>query len=209
MSNLTLGSLFDGSGGFPLAAVWRIRGVGEDRKKRTMLLGGFYTLASLGEWVGQLIFNKSVVINYDVGYYDSMSTILLHYPEKLPGYFVLVGVGAVKYILLALVLLSVCLLFDPIIKEHTGSPYELSSEQSLAKSEKIKKDLHTGITVLKILSVAAAAAGIVYRAFRMFSGITFIEYTELAATVVLLIAFLVFLSKLQVGIDNKYYLVKN
>lgn len=197
------------AGAFLIAAVWLLRSFEGKVKKRALIFGGCYTLLAAGEWVGQLLFNKSVVINYDIGYYDSMSTILLRYPEKLPVYFTIVGVGVVKYIFLALTLFFICRLFVPIIKDHTGTAYESDSEQSRLKSEKIKSDLEKFRKALIALSFLAAGAGIFYRAARMFSSLMFIEYTELAAVILLLAVFLVFLSKLREGIDNKYYLVKN
>lgn len=191
-----------------LLAVLRLKNLYPREGRRALILGGVYALLATGEWIGEMIFNSGMVIDYDSGYYTSVSTVLLRHPEKLTGYFILVGVSVFKYIVLALFLFMICRLFSPVISEHTGTAYELSGEMSAKKSKEIRRKLRAFRTALTVLSFFCAGAGIVHRLFRMFLDSMAVQYVEIAAVLVLLVAFLAFLSKLEEGIDNKYYMAK-
>ena len=61
---------------------------------------------------------------------------------------------------------------------------------------------------LLFLGLALAAAGTTRRILRMFNDFMLVEYAELIAAIPFAILTVVFLVKLQEGIDNKYYLEK-
>ena len=176
---------------------------------RALIAGGVYTLLAAGEWIYELIFFRSFVVGDGTSFYGDAPTYLLTHPEKLPLYYGLVAVSVLKYLALALLLFFICRLVPPIITGHTGSPFELSGEAGRKKSEEIRKKLFTFLTVLTVLSFAAAGAGIFYNVMRMFNDYMIIEYSETVFVLALLVAFIVFLSKLREGIDNKYYMAKD
>ena len=84
--------------------------------------------------------------------------------------------------------------------------FELSSAESEEKKRKIQNDLRRRLNVLRGLSAAAAGGGIFFRCFRMFA--EQMEYSEIVFALALFVGFLVFLNRLEEGIDNKYYLEK-
>ncbi len=193
---------------FLLAALLWLRGLYPGKGKGALIAGSFYGLVSVCEWIYELIFNKGMNIDHDVGYYDSVSVILLRYPEKLGVYYGLVALSILKYLLLAWFLVMIWKFFVPIIHEHTGSAYELSAESGRVKSAKIHKKLEGIRKILTGLSFVTAGAGIFFRVFRMFSGSMLVEYTEALAVLAFFAVTVLFLSKLEEGIDNKYYMAK-
>lgn len=86
--------------------------------------------------------------------------------------------------------------------------FELSSAESEEKKRKIQNDLRRRLNVLRGLSSAAAGGGIFFRCFRMFAEQMWVEYSEIVFALALFVGFLVFLNRLEEGIDNKYYLEK-
>lgn len=181
------------------------------RKKcrSALIAGGIYTVLSAAEWIYTLIFNSEVYIGGNIGYYDAVSTVLLHHPEKLPSYFVLVGIGIVKCLSLAVFLWLLARIFPQIIENHTGSPYEMSYEESRQKGMAVKKKLEKQRRAFMAFSLITAGAGIFYRLFRMFGGGISVEYSEAVAVIGLFVATALFFGGLEEGIDNKYFLSKD
>ena len=196
------------SGILMVLAVLRLYKLYPKKCRPALISGILYTVAATAEWVYALVFRNGMTIDYHAGYYRSVSTILARHPEKLGSYFGLVGVGIAKCILYAVFLCLICSVFLPIVEEHTGVAFELSSAESEEKKRKIQNDLRRRLNVLRGLSSAAAGGGIFFRCFRMFAEQMWVEYSEIVFALALFVGFLVFLNRLEEGIDNKYYLEK-
>lgn len=196
------------SGVLMVLAVLRLYKLYPKKCRPALISGILYTVAATAEWVYALVFRNGMTIDYHAGYYRSVSTILARHPEKLGSYFGLVGVGIAKCILYAVFLCLICSVFLPIVEEHTGVAFELSSAESEEKKRKIQNDLRRRLNVLRGLSAAAAGGGIFFRCFRMFAEQMWVEYSEIVFALALFVGFLVFLNRLEEGIDNKYYLEK-
>ncbi len=187
-------------------AIFRLRFLYPRRGRAAMIGGGVYGFFAAGEWIGELVFNRGMIIDYNAGYYDSVSTILLHHPEKLPGYFFLVAASILKYVALAAFLFLICRMFVPIIADHTGTAYELSQAESSKKGGEVRRKLTVFRRCLTVLCFLCAGSGMLHRLLRMFAGSMAVQYVEIVFTLTLLGTFLAFLSKLEEGIDNKYYM---
>ena len=176
--------------------------------KKALVFCGMYFLTALAEWCYILWFYNSVTVNPEVDFYDAMATVLLHYPEKLPFFFVMVGLGILNCIAWALFLFFFVKIFPPMIAEHTGSMYEGRNGTGSQKGEAVRRGLGRWIRTLSVLSFVTPATGAVYRAFRLLSGSKLIEYTEWIGVLILFAVFAVFLYKLQTAIDDKYYMAE-
>ena len=191
-----------------ILACLRLRKLYPAPARRAMIAGGVYTLFAAAEWIAELLFRVSIVVDYDAGYYLSARTVINRYPARASAYFSIIGVGVAKYLALAVFLFFFLALFKPIIAEHTGVAFETSSAHSAEKDRRIKQKLYSFLYVLTGLAAAAAAAGILRRVLRMFSDYMLVEYSELIGVLPFAVLLVVFLFKLQDGIDNKYYLEK-
>ena len=196
------------SGVLMVLAVLRLYKLYPKKCRPALISGILYTVFATAEWIYALVFRNGMTIDYHAGYYRSVSTILARHPEKLGSYFGLVGVGVVKCILYAVFLCLICSVFLPVIEEHTGIAFELSSTTSEEKKRRIQNGLRHRLNVLRGASIVAAGGGIFFRCFRMFAEQMWVEYSEIVFAIALFVEFLVFLNQLEEGIDNKYYLEK-
>ena len=194
-----------GAGLLLLLGVLRLYGLYTRSSKAALISGGAYTLVAGIEWVYELLFNRSLNIQGGGGFYDTASVILLRHPRFVPAYFILCGISILKYLVLAVFLWFVCGIFYKIIKDHTGASAELAAELGVRKTAMIHKSLGKWLNVLRACAFLAAGSGLVFRLFRMFSDAMIMQYVDPVFTGLLLVAFLVFHSKLSEGIDNKYY----
>lgn len=187
-------------------ACLRLAGLLPRQTRRALVFSGIYTLFAAAEWAGELILKNSLSVDYDVGYYASASAILLRHPGQMSFYIAIIVLGVIKYIALAVFLFFFFRIFIPVIRDHTGVAFELSSAVSAEKDARIKKTLSRALYVLSALSFLSAGCGIFRRIVRMFSDAMLVEYIELLGVLPLCVLFIWFLAKLETGIDNKYYI---
>ncbi|MBQ7847729.1 MAG: hypothetical protein IJ344_05520 [Clostridia bacterium] len=185
--------------------IWRMYALYPGKARTALLLSGGYTLLATAEWVYELLFNFSLNIQDGVGYYDSVSNILLRHPGHLPAYFGLCALSILKYLMLPVALFALCKIFACIIGDHTGASSELAEGIGERKTALIQKNLGVWLNVLRSFCLLAGGAGVIFRLFRMFSKLMIMEYVNPIAAGALLVVFLLFHSKLSEAIDNKYY----
>lgn len=151
-----------------LLGVLRLHRLYKKRAAGALIAGGLYTVAAATEWVWELIFNLRLDIKDGVGYYDSVSAILLRHPKYLPSWFGICAVSILKYLLLAVFLFFLYRVFSAIIREHTGASTELAPELGVRKTAAIQKNLAGWLTALRTVTLLAALSGGLSRALRMF-----------------------------------------
>ena len=118
----------------------------------------------------------------------------------------MIGTGVLKFVAFAVFLFFAAALFRAIIRAHTGASFETKSAYAEEKDLQIKKRLSTLLNVTLAAGILACVGGIVRTVFRAFTDNMLVSYSELAGTVLFAGVFIWFLSKLQEGIDNKYYI---
>ena len=196
------------AGALLILAILRLQRLYPKPAKPALIAGAVYTLFAIAEWTGELIFRATLAIDLDAGYYISVSTILLRHPAKLYAYFTVIALGALKYIAFFVFIWLFARIFRPIIAQHTGAAFETSSAHAAMKDMEIKARLTRLLNALLVFGAVAAVCGIVRRLFRMFNEVMIIEYIELIGVLPLAALFVIFLYKLEDGIDNKYFLEK-